>query len=79
MTELQEIKQKLDENNAKLELILSKIAPQSDLLTLQEACKLLGKSKTHVNRLALKIKLIDPNAKGHRKYIRTEVEKLLSY
>lgn len=79
MTELQEIKQKLDENNAKLELILSKIAPQSDLLTLQEACKLLGKSKTHVNILAHKIKLIDPDAKGHRKYIRTKIEKLLSY
>lgn len=78
MTELQEIKQKLDENNAKLELILSKIAPQSDLLTLQEACKLLGKSKTYVNRLALRINLIDRNAKGHRKYIRTEIEKLLS-
>ncbi len=79
MTELQEIKQKLDENNAKLELILSKIAPQSDLLTLPEACKLLGKSKTHVNILAHKIKLKDPEAKGQRKYIRKEVEKLLSY
>ena len=79
MSELEEIKQAIKENNIKLELILSKIAPQSDLLTLQEACKLLGKSKTHVNILAHKIKLKDPEAKGQRKYIRTEVEKFLSY
>jgi hypothetical protein len=79
MTELQEIKKAIQENNAKLELILSKIAPQSDLLTLQEVSKLLGKSKTHINKLALRINLIDPKAKGHKKYIRSEVEKLLSY
>lgn len=79
MSELEEIKQAIKENNIKLELILSKIAPQSDLLTLQEACKLLGKSKTHVNILAHKIKLKDPEAKGQRKYIRKEVEKFLSY
>lgn len=79
MTDLQEIKQLLKENNSKIELLLSKIAPQSDLLTLQEVSKLLGRSKTYINSMALKTDLIDPNAKGHRKYIRKEVEKLLSY
>jgi hypothetical protein len=77
MTELQQIKKQLEENNTKLELILSVIAPKLDLLTLQEASKLLGKSKAHINRLSLKVPLIDPKAVGHRKYIRAEVEKYI--
>lgn len=79
MTELQEIKKAIQENNAKLELILSKIAPQSDLLTLKQVCKMLGRSTDYVGKLKHRINLIDPKAKGHKKYIRSEVEKLLSY
>lgn len=86
MSEIQELIKLINKNNQKIEilsqnveLIKAKIIPEGDLLTLQQVCRMLGRSTDYVGKLKHKIKLIDPNAKGHRKYIRTEVEKLLSY
>lgn len=76
MSDLAELKRMVMEIKVNQELIMGLLAPDMELLTTDEACRILGISpQTLIRKSRLKPELIDRSATGHRKWKRKEILK----